>query len=173
MLKNIGTHAIHFITNVYNKVVNTATIPPLWKVGRIIPLPKPGKPADEGPSYRPISLLSPTAKILESILLKPLQEAVNLAPHQHGFRKGRSTLTALQELSTHVKTGLNKRKPVDRTVMVAIDLSRAFDTIDHEILIKDVIALPLNGHIKRFLSAYLRGRQTYVEFRGENPNTVR
>ena len=166
MLKNIGPAAINFITNVYNKVINTATIPPLWKVGRTIPLPKPGKPVVEGPSYRPISLLSPAAKILESIILPQIQASVDLAPHQHGFRKGRSTLTALQEVSTHIKTGLNKKKPVDRTVMVCIDLSKAFDTVNHEILIRDIAALPLNGHLKRFLSAYLRGRQTFVEFRG-------
>ena len=166
MLKYIGSHAITHLTNTFNHVVNTAIIPPMWKVGRIIPLPKPGKPADEGPSYRPISLLAPAAKILESILLKPIQDSINLAPHQHGFRKGRSTQTALQDITSHIKQGLNKKKPVDRTVLVAIDLSRAFDTVDHEILIKDIVALPLNGHIKRFLSSYLRGRQTFVEFRG-------
>ena len=166
MLKHIGPHATRHLTNTFNRVVNTATIPPLWKVGRIIPLPKPGKPADEGPSYRPISLLAPAAKILETILLKPIQDSINLKPHQHGFRKGRSTQTALQEITSHIKHGLNKKKPVDRTVMVAIDLSKAFDTVDHEILIKDIATLPLNAHIKRFLAAYLHGRQSYAKFRG-------
>ena len=51
-------------------------------------------------------------------------------------------------------------------VMVVVDLSRAFDTVDHEILLKDVAELPLNHRLKRFLFAYLRGRQTFVEFRG-------
>ena len=50
--------------------------------------------------------------------------------------------------------------------MVEIDLSKAFDTVDHEILIKDLKSLQVNGNIKRFMSAYLRGRQTFVEFRG-------
>ena len=54
---------------------------------------------------------------------------------------------------------------MDRTVSVAIDLSRAFDTVDHQQLIDDIQALPLNGNIKQFLCAYLRGRQTYVVFR--------
>ena len=166
MIKNLGQNGINFMTNMFNKVVNNCTIPPIWKVGRIIPLPKPGKPSDEGPSYRPISLLSPAAKILESLLLEPLQDSISLKPHQHGFRKGRSTVTALQDITGHIRDGLNKKKPVDRTVMVAIDLSRAFDTVNHELLIQDVLLLPLNNRIKRFIAAYLRGRQTFVEFRG-------
>ena len=55
---------------------------------------------------------------------------------------------------------------MDRTVMVAIDLSKVFDTVDHKILIKDISILPLNSNIKLFLVSYLRGRQTYVEFQG-------
>ena len=56
---------------------------------------------------------------------------------------------------------------MERTVLVAVDLSRAFDTVDHAILINDIAALDLNITIKRFLVAYLRGRQTFVEFRGK------
>ena len=86
---------------------------------------------------------------------------------QHGFRKGRSTTTALLDIVNHIKSGLNRTKPVERTVLVAVDLSRAFDTVDHAILINDIAALDLNITIKRFLVAYLRGRQTFVEFRGK------
>lgn len=128
---------------------------------------KPGKQANEGSSYRPISLLSPCAKILEAILLPTLQEAVNLESHQHGFRKDHSTQTALQEINQHILKGLNKEKPAHRTVLVAIDLSKAFDTVDHTLLLTDILQLELNDRIKRFLTAYLRGRQTYVEFRGK------
>ena len=56
---------------------------------------------------------------------------------------------------------------MERTVLVAVDLSRAFDTVDHTILINDIAMLNLNITIKRFLVAYLRGRQTFVEFHGK------
>ena len=46
---------------------------------------------------------------------------------------------------------------------VAIDLSKAFDTSDHEILLTEISLVPINSHIKRFLFAYLRGRMTFVE----------
>ncbi len=140
-------------------------IPSIWKTAKIIPLLKPGKSSDLGPSYRPVSLLSPAIKILEALLLPYVNNAVQLATHQHGFRKGRSTTTALQDILDHVNLGLNRRKPVHRTVSVAIDLSRAFDTVDHQILLNDINKLDMNDYIKRFLCAYLRGRQTFVLFR--------
>ena len=166
MLKNLGPLALNYITELYNEVVQTAIIPPLWKTGRIVPLLKPNKPADEGKSYRPVSLLSPLAKILEGLLLPKILQEVELKEHQHGFRKKRSTTTALHAISSHIKKGLNKSKPVDRTVMVAVDLTCAFDTVSHNILLQDISELPLCPFIKRFLVGYLRGRKTYVEFRG-------
>ena len=166
MLKHLGKSGIKYLTNIFNKSVNTAIIPTVWKTARIIPLLKPSKPSDQGPSYRPISLLSPAAKILEKILLPEISQAANLQSHQHGFRKLHSTTTALQEMSTYITNGLNMNKPVKRTVAVAIDLSRAFDTVDHNILLDDINNLQLNQHLKRFLCSYLRGRVTYVEFRG-------
>ena len=165
MLKNLGPNAINFLTKIFNKCMATSIIPSIWKTAKIIPLLKPGKAADLGPSYRPVSLLSPAIKILEALLLPMINDAVELADHQHGFRKGRSTNTALQTILDHINTGLNRKKPVHRTVSVAIDLSRAFDTVDHQILLEDINQLNMNDYIKRFLCSYLRGRQTFVMFR--------
>ena len=167
MLKHLGPADLSFLTDLFNNVVNQAIIPPPWKVGRIIPILKPNMPKDEGTSFCPISLLSPPAKILETIALEPLNQSITLAPHQHGFRNSRSTITALQEVVDHVTTGLNCGKHADRTVLVAVDLSKAFDTVNHELLLNDIAELPLNSNLKRFLFSYLRGRSTYVELRGK------
>ena len=165
MLKHLGDKGINFLTGIYNVTINTAIIPTIWKTGKIIPLLKPKKQIDEGKSYRPISLLSPAAKILEKLILPELSEAINLKDHQHGFRKHRSTVTALQEVNHHIASGLNKFKPCDRTVLVALDLSRAFDTVDHEQLFADILDLELSTTLKKFLCSYLRGRQQYTVFR--------
>ncbi|MCP4055272.1 MAG: reverse transcriptase family protein [Mesoflavibacter sp.] len=165
MLKNLGPHGIKFLTVIFNKSLKTTIIPTIWKTAKIIPLLKPGKPANLGTSYRPVSLLSPAAKIFEALLLPHVTTSIDLANHQHGFRKGRSTTTALQSILEHINKGLNMKKPVHRTVSVAIDLSKAFDTVDHQLLLNDINNLPLNDYIIRFLCAYLRGRYTYVFFR--------
>ena len=165
MLKNLGVCAIKYLTGVINCSISKVLIPPIWKVGRIIPLPKPGKPENEATSYRPISILSPVAKLAESLILPTMKAHLLPAAHQHGFRKLHSTTTALHAIHHQVTTGLNQKKPASRTLMVAIDLSKAFDCVNHDILIEDLHQSTLPGGIKRWVSAYLRGRQTYVEFR--------
>jgi hypothetical protein len=69
-LKHLGPRALTFLTEIFNLSVNYANIPIVWKQAIIIPVLKPGKPADQGLSYRPISLLSPVVKILKR-LIKP------------------------------------------------------------------------------------------------------
>ena len=165
-MKKLGPNAIKFLTHTYRQTVNQATIPKLWKTGRIIPLLKPKKVADASKSYRPISLLSPAAKILEKIILPDLSAAIPLKDHQHGFRQARSTVSALQETTSFIERGLNHKKPAQRSVLVAIDLSKAFDTVCLEQLLKDILHLNLCHPLKKFLAAYLRGRHQYTEFRG-------
>jgi hypothetical protein len=58
-LKDIGPRAIAYLTALFNFLVNKANLSTIWKATIIVPIQKPGKPADLGPSYRPISLLSP------------------------------------------------------------------------------------------------------------------
>ena len=59
MLKHLGPQAIHYLKTIYNNSVNKSIIPTMWKTGRIIPLLKPGKPADKGSSYPSLPPLPP------------------------------------------------------------------------------------------------------------------
>ena len=67
---------------------------------------------------------------------------------------------------TTIADGFNEPKPPKRTVTVAIDLSRAFDTVNHDILLKKVSETPLNPNLVRWLSTYLRGREQAVIYNG-------
>ena len=165
-LKNLGTCGLLFLTEVVNLSLATTVVPAMWKVGRVIPALKPNKPATAARSYRPITLLSPVAKVAESVLLRRVGDLFPVAEHQHGFRKGRSTVTALNKIVHQISTGLNRPKPCDRTVLVALDLTSAFDTVIHDVLLEDVHLSPLPAMAKKWLAAYLRGRSAYVEFRG-------
>lgn len=131
----------------------------------MIPLAKPGKDPCHATSYRPISLLSPAVKILEKLILPFLTAATPPANHQHGFRKEHSTTTALFELSSDITDGLNAKKPALRTVIVTLDLTRAFDFVDTATLLQNLADSSLDRGITRCLAAYLRGRQSKVSFR--------
>merc|ERR1711911_138197 len=104
-LKHLGPLGIKFLTRLFNLSVRKADIPAIWSSATIIPVPKPGKPLDQGNSYRPISLLCPEAKILEKLIQPSLAASLKPNQHQHGFRSSRSTVTALLPLVTAVAEG--------------------------------------------------------------------
>ena len=72
-----------------------------------------------------------------------------------------------------IASGFNKKKPAERTVLVLlqIDLSKAFDMVSHEKLLKDLNKTSLPVHLKRLFSCYLHGRQSKVSFRNETSSS--
>ena len=166
-LKNLGPHGIKYLTDIFNISLNTSNIPDIWKTSKIIPLLKPNKPSDDSGSYRPVSLLCPGIKILERLILPTLKENLPVPDIQHGFRSQHSTVTALNDFTQHVAGGFNQRKPADRTLLLQLDLSKAFDMVSHEKLMKDLNQSTLPGHLKRWFNCYLHGRQSKVLFRNE------
>ena len=99
-LQNLGPLGLHYLTYLYNLSVNHCNIPTIWKHAIIIPVPKPGKPADLGTSYHPISLLSLAVKVFDR-LLQPEFNSFPLSPNQHGFRINHCIVSALNLL--HIK----------------------------------------------------------------------
>ena len=165
-LKHLGPIALGYLTELFNISVANADIPAIWKNALVLPILKPGKPTGEGPSYRPISLLCPASKILERLLLPYLNEHLVCDDSQHGFRKQRSPASALLPLSQTIADGFNEKKPAKRTVAVSIDISKAFDTISHDRLLKKLSASPLPHNLVRWFSAFIRGREQSVIFTG-------
>ena len=165
-LKYLGPRAIKYITALFNLSATTSRIPAIWKSSLIIPIPKPGKDTSQGTSYRPISLIFPAAKVLESLFLPSINKYLIPAQDQHGFRREHSTTSALLQLTTDVAVGFKQRKPPDRTVCVAVDLSAAFDTVCHNNRLSKINISQLPPATARWLSYYLRGRQAKTCFRG-------
>jgi hypothetical protein len=117
-LKHLGPAGISYLTNLFNLSVRDAIVPTIWKSALILPIQKPGKPTDQGNSYRPISLHSPVIKILERLLLPSLTISLQASPTQHGFCMNRLTTTASLPLCSMVSEGFNAKKPAARSVMV-------------------------------------------------------
>ena len=167
MLKKLGPLAVAYITKMFNCSFANATIPSIRNKSRVIPLLKAGKSPKEAKSYRPVSLLSPMIKLMKMALLPTVMDGAVYVEHQHGFRKGRSTTSALCEIDGHIRAGFNKKTPVDRTIMVALDLRAASDTVSIDKLLCKVNELEIDPVVKRWLTrqkSYLHGRQAIVEF---------
>jgi len=163
-IKHLGPRGIQYLTDLFTLSLRSADIPSIWRQATIIPIPKVGKPRDLGTSYRPISLLCPGVKVLEKLILPQLTHHLQLVDSQHGFRRQHSTTSALLPLVHKVATGFNKPKPPDRTVLMAIDFSKALDTVNHTKLLQAVSNSSLPHNTVRWLVAYLRGRSASCRY---------
>ena len=164
-LKHLGPKGIEYLTQIFNLSVQNSAIPDIWKQSFVIPLLKPGKDKGDSNSYRPVSLLCPAIKILERLILPSLQENLPIPDFQHGFRQLHSTVTALNEFNIQVSEGFSKTRPPDRTILLQLDLSKAFDMVNLDKLLQELNQSTLPPPLKRWFCCYLKGRQAQVHFR--------
>ena len=163
-LRHLGPLGLQYLCRLYNLSYKHAEIPAIWKHAIIISLPKPGKPINQGTSYRPISLLCPASKVLEKLLRTLISPHIILSDSQHGFRRGRSTTSALLPLVHQIAAGFNQHYPIHRTVSMAVDFSKAFDTVNHTRLLTDIHHTTMPHNAIRWLTTYLRGRTAACKY---------
>ncbi len=136
LLKSIKTAVIKPITIIINQMINTGIFQDKFKIGKIIPIFKKDDET-QFTNYRPITLLPTISKIFEKIIFKQLYEIFldnKLLYHsQYGFREGHSTEYTSLELIDRITLEMNK---MNTPISIFLDLSKAFDTLDHQILIK-------------------------------------
>ena len=149
----------------FKTALNKNIIPHTWKLDNIVPIPKPNKDTDKGTSYRPISLLSVIAKTLEKSLLPYITANIPNTPMQYGYKTQHSTVTALHTLNNTVAKGFNQMAPPVRTITVALDMSKAFDTINIHTLIRKLLQTNIPGTIMKFIANYIKGRNAYTTYR--------
>ena len=149
----------------FKTALNKNIIPHIWKLANIVPIPKPNKDTNKGTSYRPISLLSVIAKTLEKSLLPYITANIPNTPMQHGYKTQHSTVTALHTLNNTVAKGFNQMAPHSRTITVALDMSKAFDTINIHTLIRKLLQTNIPGTIIKFIANYIKGRKAYTTYR--------
>ena len=106
------------------------------------------------------------ARIAERVLMPEIQQATDLPEQQHSFRKGHSTVTAVSTLVEDVIDGFNEKRLPRRTIAVALDLKKAFDTVNLDQLIELILESRLTAHTKKWLSNYLRGRKQRTDLDG-------
>ena len=171
-LKNLGPIGLRYLCKLFNLSYAHANLPAIWKRAIILPLLKPDKPKDQGPSYRPISLLCPASKVMERLMLPLILPHLHTSDSQHGYRAKRSTTTALLPLAHQVASGINQNRPPHRTVATAVDFSKAFDTVNHTALLSDICESTMEPNTIRWLFTYLRGRMASCLYNGQESRNI-
>lgn len=112
-------------------------------------------------NYRGVAILSTLPKLLERLVTKHLTSLFeqHLVMAQHGFRSGRSTCTNLVEFVSIVTRGMQNGDQID---VIYTDLSKAFDRVNHRLLIEKLRQLGINGPILGWITSYLSGRDQVV-----------
>jgi hypothetical protein len=135
VLKIIAKEISKPLTHIFNLTFSNGIIPDKLKIALVTPIFK-GNERNRFENYRPISVLNYFSKLLEKLMAARLTKFIEknnvLSKHQYGFRKNRSTELAVLNFTDKITKAIDEGK---FTVGVFLDLSKAFDTINHKILI--------------------------------------
>ena len=152
----------------FNNLMTDGVFPEVLKVGKVTPVYKKENP-ESIENYRPISTLPVFGKIFEKIIYNRLYSFLQskniLHENQFGFRKNHSTSHAINYSVTHINSCLKRKHHV---LGIFIDLSKAFDTIDHKKLLYKLDRYGIRGMAHNLLKSYLSNRLQYTSTLGEN-----
>ncbi|CAB4001257.1 Hypothetical predicted protein [Paramuricea clavata] len=169
LLKECAHSITPSLTCLFNKSLKQVSLPSEWNLSNIIPLHKKGiKSFVE--NYRPISLICVVAKGLERCvynrLIGHIKNMISVA--QHGFLRGKSCtgqlISVLHRISQNLDSG-------EQTDILYFDVAKAFDTVNHNLLLKKLQRFGLKANILTRFKSYLSGRQQRVLFNGEISET--
>ena len=151
------------LTHVINSYISENRYPPIWKLSRVVPIPKVKNPADIC-EYRPISIQTALSKIFEKLVLNQMLEFIE-SNHLYkdtmtGFRKGYNTNIALMKFRDDI---LKSMSCGEVTLAVLIDFSKAFDTISHETFVKKLHTFGFSNDFIKWVFSYLTQRRQYVQ----------
>ena len=119
----------------------------------LYPIPKPNNDHNINTEYRPTSFLSPIPKTLQKTLLLYITESISIISHQHGFKHKHSTQAALHNICHQITKTFNNSRPSQRTVAVALNISKVFDTLNiHKLTITNIPNI-----IIKFVANYIKG----------------
>ena len=144
--------------------------PEIWKKSFIIPLFKSGSKSNIS-NYRGIAKLSVIPKLLEKIITDILSHQISssFSPAQHGFRKGCSATTNLLEFTSNIISSFNHHMQTDT---IYTDFSKAFDKVNHDLLVYKLHTLGLSPLFLKWIKTYLINRQQCVLFRNHKSKSI-
>ena len=151
------------LSKLFNLSIREGEYPDILKIAKVIPIYKKGDHTDVN-NYRPISILTHLNKIFETIISNQMKSFLNkhniFYKYQYGFREKHSTDHALIEIVDGIKLAIDSSKLAGG---IFVDLSKAFDTVNHRILLEKLHHLGIRGIPNKLLESYLTNRHQYVQ----------
>ena len=175
LLKLIAPIIITPLHYLINLSLESGYIPREFKIAKVVPVFKTGDKHDFN-NYRPISLLSSFSKLMENIVSRQLIGILNfhnvLYKHQYGFRASHNTSHPVLHFTDKIYNALNQ-KPSASTLAIFIDLKKAFDTVDHDILLQKMEHYGIRGISSSWFKNYLSDREQFVSINGIESGTMK
>lgn len=160
MLKIINKQSPEIFKTIFQKLLSMNYFPETWKLGKIKLLNKPNKNPAEINSYRPLTLLPTLGKVYEKIIKYYLNQEIEklsiFHEQQYGFREGRSTETALIELT---KTLDQFRKIFKHVILVSFDITGAFNWVKWSRLLETMEKKKINSQLIQIIQSYFENRK--------------
>ena len=157
------------LTKLFNLCLKTKKIPDEWKIAHITPLYKGKGSKSDLNNYRPISTLPPIAKVFEKLLARKIskyfEDSDFLTENQYGFRSKSSCELALNTIIQDWRDSLDNN---NHTISLFLDLSKAFDTINHKLLLNKLHLYNFDISAIALLENYLSNRFISVKINGIN-----
>lgn len=168
ILKDCAQVFVGPLHHIFTLSVQSSTFPDVWKIARLVPVPKKGD-RHSIDNYRPIAIINNFAKVFERCLYNRIYPLVHplLSTSQHGFVNKRSTTTNLVEFTQFLANNIDNNKQVD---VVYTDFSKAFDTVDHSLLLRKLDRLGFSLPLVSLFSSYLFKRKHYVRYMSHESN---
>ena len=163
VVKAAGDTLLPHILLLVNTIISTEHYPRNLKLTKIVPVKKPDKDPQDTASWRPINIVPALSKVVEKCLLAQVTKYLkenNLIHHtHHGSVGGKSTQTLIEELYDILLTSLESG---DDAAFIQLDQSKAYDVIDHDILIAKMEIIGFNRKMLGIFRSYLSERRQYV-----------
>ena len=151
------------LTYMINLSLRKCTVPSDFKMARVVPLFKKGDRSSAG-NYRPVAILPVISKIYEKIVYKQFYNYLNendlIYKYQSGFRSSFSTDSALTYMCDKIRYNMDDGY---LTGLVLLDLQKAFDTVNHDILLKKLSAVGADDSVVKWFSSYVSDRKQVVQ----------